>query len=190
MRRFLLVMPVFLFVLLSACSGVDAKMVQLVSQTLTATMWTPIPVTSTPSAVPKEAMMLNTLNEEFRKVSDPLERTFDAVFSVVDIGFDQSGNPLSTKTLRIHIQCDWILKSSCTEQRAFVVFARVFKGMKPKPRKKITEQVPETVSIVQIKAFSHGSQLGIVEIGWRDLLLFANDDITGEQLAARVLPPR
>lgn len=188
MRRFFVVIPVFLFIMLGACGGVDSHTFQMVIETQTATMWTPIPVTPTPSDVPKAAMVLNTLNDEFRKDADSLERTLDAHFSIIDLGFDLSGNPRATTTLRIHVECDWVLKSSCTEQRAFIVFAHVFKAMKAGVRQKIIQQVPKTVSVVQIKAFNRMSQIGIVEIGWQDLLAFTNNEITGEQLAARILP--
>jgi len=198
MRRFLVIIPIFLFVLLGACSNtrggeIDPTIGAFVAQTQTATMWTPAPITPTPSVAPKQALIVKALNDEFQKQADPLEETLDAKFSIIDIGFDLSGSPPATTTMQVHVECEWISRPSCTEARAFIVFARAFKGVKPGVRQKIIEQVPETVLIVQIRAFDHMNEIGIIEITWECLLSFANDEITGEQLAARTirfqLPP-
>jgi hypothetical protein len=192
MRKFLVVALIFVFIImLGACDTLDNQVspaeADAFIHTLTATMWTPAPVTPSATPVPNEAVIVNALNDASRG-ADPLEETLDAKFSILDISFHLSGKPLVTTTLEVHVECEWITRPSCTVERAFVALAHAFKAVKADVRKKIIGQIPETVLVVQVRAFDHITKpLGIIEVGWQDLLAFANGDITGDQLGTRIL---
>ena len=187
MKRFFVAIPIFLFIFLGACGvpsdQLDPRVSTFVVQTQTATMWTPTPITPTPTSVPKEAAIVEALNGVLRG-ADPLEEVLDAKFYITDIGFDANGYPSLTTTIRVHVECEWILERSCTTERAFVVLMHAFE--REGVRKKIIEQIPATIEFVQVMAFDHLSHIGTMEIRWQDVLAFANGDITGDQLAVRV----
>lgn len=196
MKQFLLFSLIILFVVLGACTALsgqldggklDPVIVTYVAQTQTATAWTPTPVTPTATAVPNQVTIVNTLNDALRG-SDPLGEALDARFSVTDIGFEVIGNPPVTNKVRIDIDCEWVYKSSCTAERTFVVLLHALQNKGT--RKKVSEQLPETISTLQIVAFDHMQPIGTMEILWKDLLAFADNEITGEQLAARATPVR
>jgi hypothetical protein len=183
-----MVIPIFLVMLLGACDAsngpLDSRLGTFVAQTQTAGVWTLTPIQPSASPVPDQAMIVNTLNNVLQG-ADPLGETLDARFYILDIGFDLSGNPPATRTIRFHVECEWVTRSSCTAERAFVVLAHAFKDIKADVRKKLVKQIPETIQVVQVKAFDHMTQIGIVEVSWECLLQFANGEITGIQLAAR-----
>lgn len=193
MKRFLVIIPVFLFILLGACGdtsrqGLDPSIHTFVAQTQTATVWTPAPATPSATHIPKQAFIVKTLNDELRREADPLEETLDVKFSILDVSFDRNGKPPKTTTITIHVECEWIKDQACTKERAFIALANAFAGLKPDARKKLVEQIPVTINTVQIRAFDHvTTQIGIVEVSWDCLLQFADGDITGDQLAARTL---
>jgi len=192
MKKFLAVALILVFVIaLGACSvptgsGLDPTLIAYVEQTQTATMLPRASPTPSPSAVPKQAVIVNALNAELQKEADPLEETLDAKFSILDIVFASNENSLTT-VMEVHVECEWIKRSSCTEQRAFVVMANAFKKMKPGIRKKIKDEIPATIKTVLVRAFDHMAQIGMIEIDWEYLWAFANGNITGDQLAARAL---
>jgi len=187
MKRFLMIVPIVLFIFLNAC-GISSNPVSpdvgtFVAQTQTATMWTATPVLPSPTLIPKESVIVDTLNSALRGV-DPLDEAIDAKFFISDLGFDTGGNPPVIVKMRIHIECEWILHPTCTPERGFVNFMHVFE-MKD-VRKKIIEQIPATVESVQIESYDHMVQIGSLSIGWQDMMAFVDGDITGDQLAARV----
>lgn len=187
MKQFFAVIPIVLFVFLGACgvpsneisSGVGTS----VAQTQTATMWTPTPVTPSPTIVPNQAVIVDSFNGVMRG-PDSLRDAIDAKFFVIDVGFDQTGNPPAIDTIRVSVECEWIFKPTCTAERAFVVFVHAFEN--EKVRKRIIEQVPSTIQFVRVTAFDHMVQMGIIETRWQDMLAFVNGEITGDQLASRV----
>lgn len=188
MKRFLAIIPIILFILLAACGVSDDQVVPSVgtsvAETQTAVMWTATPITPSPTPVPHEAVIVDTFNSVMRG-ADPLQEAIDAKFFITDIGFDAGGNPLVLITMRIDVECEWVLKPSCTTERAFVVLMHAFE--KENVRKKIIEQVPVTIEYVQVIALDHMSQIGLIEVRWQDVLAFITGGITGDQLAARVV---
>jgi hypothetical protein len=189
MKRFLLVIPIILFAVLGACGDSTGQLnpliVTYVAQTQTAAVWTPTPVTPTATAVPDQVTIVKVLNEALRG-ADPLEEALDARFSVIDLGFEMSGNPPLTNKVRIGIECEWVYKSACTVERTFVVLLHILE--RDGVRKKVSGQLPGTIKILQIVAFDHMKLIGTIEILWRDVLAFADNKISGEQLAARATP--
>ena len=188
MKRLLAIIPVTLLIFINAC-GIDESPVTsgvgtAVALTQTATMWTPTPITPSPTPQPNQAVIVDALNGALRG-ADPLEEAIDAKFRVADVGFDANGNPPLLITLRIHIECEWIIRSSCTTERAFVVLIHAFENKDV--RKQVVEQIPTTIEFVQIDAFDHMVKVGSLAIRWQDVLAFTKKEITGDQLAARVI---
>lgn len=186
-KKLFLVIPVCLLLVLGACDAVgspklDPSLIAFVAQTQTATSWTPTPVTPSPTPVPKQAVIVNALNDVLRG-ADPLAEALDAKFSVTDVAFIMEGKPSVTTKVQVNVECEWIFKSSCTVERAFVVLLHVLE--KDGVRKKVVEQIPQTVKALQVRALDHMNQVGVVEISWKNLLAFADGEITGDQLAAR-----
>jgi len=187
MKPFFVAIIIFLFVSIRACGVPDGQLdpsaVTFVVQTQTAAMWTPTPITPSPTNVPKQAVIVDALNGAIRG-ADPLMEALDAKFYVTDIGFDMNGNPPATTTLRFNMECEWVLERSCTVERAFVVLMHAFE--REGVRNKVKEQIPVTIEIVRITAFDHMSPIGTILVQWTDVMAFANGNITGDQLASRV----
>jgi len=181
MKRFLVVVPIFLFAL-GACNAFSPQPDPNAAAAAAAQTQVAAPPAGTP--VPKVAVIVNTLNGALHG-ADPLEETLDVKFSVIDAGFEVSGDPVAITTLSVHVECECIkTKSTCTTERAFTAVAHVFE--KDGIRKKILEQIPETLQVMQIRAFDRMQPIGIIEVSWSDLLAFANGEITGDQLGARI----
>jgi hypothetical protein len=185
MKRFLIVIPVVLFIILAACGSdntVNPDVGTMVAQTQTAKMVTATPTTT---HVPSQAAIVNALNGALRG-ADPLEEGFDARFNIIDIVFEVNGNPPFTDKIIIHIECEYVYKQTCTAERSFVVLMHVFQ--KEGVRNKVIEQIPETIKTVQVKVFdnrNNRSQIGVVEALWQDVLAYGKGEITGDQLAVR-----
>ena len=188
MKRLIVIIPVSLSILINACGvnepSVPPDMGTAVAFTQTATMWTPTPITPSPTSPPNQAIIVDALNGALRG-ADPLGEAIDAKFHVADVVFDANGNPPILITLRVHVECEWIIRSSCTTERAFVVFIHALE--KDGVRKKVVEQIPTTIEFVQIDAFDHMARIGSLAIRWQDVLAYTKGEITGDQLAARVI---
>lgn len=188
MKRLLAIIPLLLFLFINAC-GVDNSAVlpevgTNVALTQTATMWTPTPITPSPTPSPNQAVIVDALNSALRG-ADPLGEAIDAKFHVADVGFSTNGNPPILFTLRVHVECEWIIKSSCTTERAFVVLIHALENKEV--RKKVIEQIPTTIEFAQIDAFDHMVQIGSLAIRWEDVLSYTRGEINGDQLAVRVI---
>ena len=189
MKRLLTIIPLTLFIFINACgtnetSTVPSDMGTAVALTQTATMWTPTPITPSPTSSPNQAIIVDALNSALRG-GDPLGEAIDAKFHVADVGFDSNGNPPTLITLRIRVECEWVIKSSCTAERAFVVLMHAFENKDV--RKKVVEQLPTTIELIQIEAFDHMAQIGSLAIRWQDVLAYTKGEINGDQLAGRVI---
>ncbi len=189
MRRIFPMIPVFLFVFLSACAEITITPPSTwwtsAVESLTATMWTATPVTPSATPVPNPLVILDALNGALRGV-DPLGEVMDAKFYVADVGFDANGNPPLIITLRISVECEWIMHPSCTTERAFVEVVHVFE--KEGVRKKIVAHMPASIEFIQVVAFDHFNQNGTLIVRWQDVLAYIEGKLSPEQLAAYVLP--
>ncbi|MEW6027977.1 MAG: hypothetical protein AB1554_00685 [Chloroflexota bacterium] len=189
MRRLFPIIPVFLFVFLSACADITVTPPSTwwtdAMGTLTATLWTPTPVTPSATPVPNPLVVLDALNSVLRG-ADPLGEAMDAKLYVTDVGFDANGNPPVIITLRISVECEWVMHPSCTTERAFVQVIHALE--KEGVRKKIVEHMPASVEFIQVVAFDHFNQSGTLIVRWQDVLAYIDGKISPEQLAAYVLP--
>src|SRR5512133_4183470 len=122
MKRLLLVIPlVILLLLLNACGnypigGPSPHDVTAVLASLTATMWT---ITPSPTPAPKQAKLVEWLNEELSSVDIALEQTMDAKYQVVDVSFP-APNGLAA-VMRVDIRCECAANGQCCyPERTFV----------------------------------------------------------------------
>jgi hypothetical protein len=88
-------------------------------------------------------------------------------------------------TMRIQIECEWVLKPACTAERAFVVLMHAFENNGA--RKKMIEQMPPTIQFVQVNVTDHMAPIGAIVVRWPDVIAFTSNEITGDQLAVRAI---
>lgn len=182
MKRFLPILPVFLFILLNACatevSAVAPPVGTAVGQTQTAAIWTP---TITPIPDPNEAKIVEWLNEGLSAV-DPLEKTLDANYQTRDVIFP--GSPSSAPTVfRVDVRCDCAFSTQCcVPERIFVSTVLAMKNRADK----VVEQVPASVIELKVVCFQHEMQIAVLAASWLDVKGYLLDQINGFQLGSRV----
>jgi hypothetical protein len=182
MRRFLLLIPIFLLMLLNACGNSTASISPTegtaVGQTQTATVWTP---TITPTPDPNESKIVEWLNAELLN-ADPLEQTLDAKYQVVDASFPITLNGTST-IFRVDVRCECMTNTQCCiPERTFIVIVWAMRNRADK----IIEQVPGTVNEMKVVCYDRMTQLGVMSAWWSDLKSYLLDQINGYQLGSRV----
>ncbi len=182
MKRFLFIIPIFLLMLLNACGNMTPTVPNdigtAVGQTQTAVMWTP---TITPTPDPDESKIVEWLNDDLAK-ADPLEQTLDAKYQVLDIRFPATANGIST-VFRVDLRCECSTNMNCcVPERMFVVVIGAMKNRADK----IIEQVPASVTEVQVVCYNHTAQLRVIGAWWSDVKDFLGNHINGYQLGARV----
>ena len=182
MKRFLLIVPIILLILLNACGNVTSTVSPdvgtAVGQTQTATMWTPT-ITSTPD--PNESKIVEWLNAEL-STADPLEQTLDAKYQVVDVSFPIAPGSSST-VFRVDVRCECATYTQCCiPERTFVVTI----GAMKKRAEKIMEQVPGGVSEMKVVCYDHLALVGVMSAWWSDIKGYLLDQINGYMLGSRV----
>ena len=181
LRRLLPFIPLILLV---AClpDASDPELQHAVIQTLTATVLTP-----TPSATPEPNTpgIVDILNNAMRG-ADPLEETIDARFSVIDAHVILDRVTHQATTLRIHADCEWIFTDGCTPEQTFVVLMRALR-VNDKVIKKIGDDIPSTISTLQVVTFDRMAQRGMLGVSWSDIVEYAVGRINGNQLGSRVV---
>ena len=186
LKRFLPFVPVFLLI---ACfppttEGVDPVYSTAVVQTITATIWTPTPVTPSATPEPHTGKVVELLNNVILG-SDPLAETIEARFTILDAQIILDGPASQAGTLRIHVDCEWIFTDSCTPEKSFVVLMHAITA-NDKILGKIREHIPTTINTLQMVAFDHMTQTGMIIISWNDILDYAGGKISGNQLGSRI----
>jgi hypothetical protein len=180
-KRPILILLLTGLVWLAAC-GNDLTPAQLTMavQTLTAAAYTPTP-TFTPD--PDESAIVILLNRGLAETTDPLSQTIDARYQVVDASFPlgMDGKP---NTFRVDVRCDCASATACcTLERTFVVVTAAMKV----GAVKITRQVPNSVTSLQMVCFDHAAQTGMMVASWPDMVAYFTGGINGFQLGARVV---
>lgn len=182
MKRLLPLIPVLLFLLISSCDVINAVSPAegtAVGETQTAIIWTP---TVTPLPDPDESKIIEWLNTIFSEL-DPLERTLDAKYQVVDVLFD--GMPSNANAVfRMDIRCECAANTQCcVPERMFVVTIAAMKNINGK----IIEQVADRANDVQVVCYDHAVPIGMMIAPWSDVKGYLLGEITGYQLGARVV---
>jgi hypothetical protein len=182
MKRFLPLIPFFLFIFLNACGNTPAEISPsegtAVGQTQTAVMWTPT-ITHTPD--PNESRIVEWLNEGL-SAADPLEKTLDAIYQIQDVWFPlTAGNSYAVFQVDIRCQCA-INTGCCIPERMFVVTMYAMKNHADK----IMEQMPGNINEVKVLCINNGSRIAMMAASWTDVMGYLIDQINGYQLGSRV----
>lgn len=178
MKRFLLILPIFLLILLNAC-GVTPAMGTAVAQTQTAVVWTPTPAST---HVPSDGKLVNWLNDELVGAADPLGVTLDATYRVQDIRFPPVYGT-AYLMLRVDMRCECSRNMQCcTPERMFVL---VMEAMM-KHATNILPEVPNDVTEFKVVCYDRETQVGVMFALWSDVKGYLNGEVSGYQLGARV----
>jgi hypothetical protein len=174
-----------LFVIACAPDISDPNVQSAVISSLTATMWTPIPPTLTPTPEPNTSKIVEILNNTLVG-TDPLLETIDAKFIVIDAQILLNEITQEASTLRISVDCEWVYSDSCTAESTFVKLMRAFSG-NDKVIKYITAQTPSTIYNFEMLAFDRMKPAGVITINWNDLVDYSFGKINGNQLGSRII---
>jgi hypothetical protein len=183
MKRFLPMIPVFLFLLLNACGnqeiGISNAQWTAVSLSQTATMWTPT-VTLPPD--PNESKIVDWLNEELSSEDAALEKMIDADYEVQDVLFPPASNS-SSLIFRVDTRCQCSNHTPCCiPERMFAVIMGAMKNR----AEKIIKEAPSNVSEMKVVCFNDGLRIGVVAALWTDVKAYLEKQINGHQFGSRV----
>lgn len=180
----LLVLPL---ILLLACAPdlTDPNVQIAVIHSLTATAWTPTPITPSATPKPNTTQIVEILNEAMIG-EDPLTETIVAKYSVIDVQAIIDTTTQQTSKLRIHVDCEWIFSDACTPEATFVVLMNTL-SQNTKVLERVINQIPTTITTLEMLAFEKMVATNIITIGWEDVLAFTFGEINGNQLGSRIL---
>lgn len=184
LKRILPFLPL-IFIIACVPDISDPNIQAAVINSLTATVWTPVPPSLTPTPEPNTSKIVEILNS-IMVGSDPLLETVDAKFSVVDAQVLLNQATQEATTVRILVDCEWIFSDSCTPETTFVRLMRVF-AASDKVIERIANQIPPTVHTVEMLALDHMKATGIITITWADLVDYSYGKINGNQLGSRII---
>jgi hypothetical protein len=183
LKRLVPFLPVLLVI---ACAPdlSDPNLQSAVISSLTATMWTPVPPTLTPTPEPNTSKIVEILNNVMVG-TDPLVETIDAKFVVIDAQIVLNEITQEATTLRISVDCEWVYSDSCTTESTFVKLMRAFGN--DKVIKHIAAQTPSTIHSFEMLAFDRMKPAGVITINWNDLIDYSFGKINGNQLGSRII---
>ena len=183
-------------ILLNACggnyipiTGITDGVGTQVAQTQTASVWTPTPITPSPTTIPNEVQIINILNNNIRN-TDELAELVEAEYYVARIDLIRSGNPNYFIAMRIYVVCESMLRRTCTPERGFVVLMHAFESAfkKDNQRDAISSQVPQTIQNLDvIIELAHSGQIGTFSVGWNNVKAFAGGNLSPEQLDHEII---
>jgi hypothetical protein len=181
MKRMLLVIPLLILPLFSACGGVAGEVSPsvgtAVAETQTAIVWTP---TFIPTLDPEEPRILELLNVGL--LGDGLDSTLDARYTVVNTAFTFIPNT-SSMYFQLDVLCECAKNQQCCiPERIFVLTLWAMKTRGDK----IIEQVPVNVSRLDVVCHNRFGRIGAYSAGWSDVLDYLHGSINGHMLGWRV----
>jgi hypothetical protein len=163
----------------------DPNIQSAVIHSLTATMWTPVPPSLTPTPEPNTSKIVEILNN-IMVGTDPLLETIDAKFSVIDTQILLNEITQEAVILRISVDCEWVYSDSCTPEATFVKLVKAF-SVNEKVIQNIGAQVPTTVHTVEVLTYDRMKASGLIAITWGDLVDYSYGKINGNQLGSRII---
>ena len=183
-KRVFSFLPVLVFI---ACAPdiTNPDVQAAVINSLTATSWTPTPVTPSATPEPNTARIVEILNEVIIG-SDPLSETVVAKYSVIDAKVILDVTTQQASTLRIHVDCDWVYSDNCTPESTFVILMHAF-SEHDKVIERIQNQIPASIQTLELVAFERMTQTASIFILWKDVWDFALGKINGNQLGSRMM---
>ena len=181
------ILPFLPFILIIACApDISDPNIQLaVINSLTATMWTPVPPTFTPTPEPNTSKIVEVLNGVMVG-TDPLQETIVAKFSVIDAQVILNGVTQEATVISIHVDCEWVFSDSCTPESTFVALMRAVSS-NDKTIERISGQIPPTVHTFEVLSFDRMKLNGAITMAWSDVLDFSRGKINGNQLGSRII---
>jgi hypothetical protein len=184
LKRLAPFLPLFLVI---ACAPdiSDPNIQSAVIHSLTATMWTPVPPSLTPTPEPNTSKIVEILNN-IMVGTDPLLETIDAKFSVIDTQILLNEITQEAVILRISVDCEWVYSDSCTPEATFVKLVKAF-SVNEKVIQNIGAQVPTTVHTVEVLTYDRMKASGLIAITWGDLVDYSYGKINGNQLGSRII---
>ncbi|HRJ76372.1 MAG TPA: hypothetical protein PLX90_10250 [Anaerolineales bacterium] len=183
-KRVISFLPVLVFI---ACAPdiTNPDVQAAVINSLTATSWTPTPVTPSATPEPNTARIVEILNEVIIG-SDPLSETVVAKYSVIDAKVILDVTTQQASTLRIHVDCDWVYSDNCTPESTFVILMHAF-SEHDKVIERIQNQIPASIQTLELVAFERMTQTASIFILWKDVWDFSLGKINGNQLGSRMM---
>lgn len=184
MKRFLVVIPILLLLLINSCGEMPGTISPqdgtAVGQTQTASVWTP---TITPSPNPPENKIVEWFNAELTKADQPedeLEKTLDAHYLVTGVSFPFAPGS-SAQIFRVDIRCECSSNSNCcVPERMFVVLMKAMKG-----NDKIAKNVPSNVGVIKVLCYDHTTQNFVIGADWTQVKGYLDGDVSGYELGAQ-----
>lgn len=178
------VIPILPFIVLVACAPdlTDPNIQAAVIHSLTATSWTPTPITPSATPQPNTTQIVEVLNEAMIG-TDPLTETIVAKYSVIDTQVIIDATSQQATILRIHVDCEWVFSDACTPESTLVVLMNALS----KVIERVSNQIPTTITTLEMLAFDQMLATSTIAIGWNDVLAFAFGEINGNQLGSRIL---
>lgn len=184
MRRFLPVIPILFLMLLNACGSFSSPTVvpgywqTSVIQSLTATLWTPMP---TQTYNPNIPTMVNWLNADLSTINS-LEWTLDAEYYVTNVSFPNIPNSLAL-VFRLDVRCECVNGTECCiPERIFVAIMGSMKRNAPT----ILAQVPGGVNQMLVVCSKSKTHIGTMSASWQDVRDYLLGYLTGYQFGERV----
>ena len=185
MKRFIWGFMLVLFSFLTSCIGaIDENTVHQVELSQTASVYTPIPM-STPDPFAK--MIVDLINFQLQTPEDPLSKTLDATYTVVEVSFSSEvGN--TPAIFSITVQCECARDGDCCNgEHIFVVITRAMKAITTREVSmgippSIPATVPTTVTEMRVICHDHQSPLGTMYVSWPIMREYLLGTINGDQL--------
>lgn len=181
------VLPAIPLIVLIACAPdiADPSVQAAVIHSLTATVWTPTPITPSPTPEPNTAKVVDILNGVMIG-ADPLMETVAARYSVIDSQVIVDGTTHQAVALQVFVDCQWVYTDGCTPENTFVVLVRAF-SMNNKTMGKIQAEIPSTIQTLEVLTFEQMVKTSVIHIAWKDIYDFTEGRINGNQLGSRMI---
>lgn len=180
MQRFFKFCVLALCLTLAGCTG-DGGMPTIPPKDLTMIAATVVPPPTAIPISPEMAIVLLT-NDALERFTDPLAKTLDADYLVLDVHFAASADGQLVLFL-IKARCQCANNTNCCMlERTFVVVVNAMKAV----HGKISGYIPANVDKVQVSCLDRSRPLGMVEASWNDLESFFTEAISGGQFGSRV----
>ena len=185
MQRLFLFIPIAFLFFINSCAvmpppdGSDPVQ-NAVAETLTAIAATDVP-TLTPH--PSISNLIGVLNNDL-STTNPLGRTLDAEYLVVNMSFSYASNGV---LFQVDVGCICMNSDKCCNaERTFVVLAN---SMKTHSSTVVSYLAPNISQIVVVCVNQQSKQpVGAVTVSWPDMQGYLQGHISGEQLGMRVKP--
>jgi hypothetical protein len=189
MKRYLLVIPLILFVVLNACGSPGTPTTGGVFVTFTPTM-EPVAMYASQSAY--AFMNLNLAIERLETLDKftELEHVTGASYQVTNVDFPlENGMPT---VFQVATRCECARNAECcSPTRTFVVTLLAFNNAMtydPNFSNWIQQGVPVEVRNMSVRIFDHATETEVINVPWENvkIFLYQPDSFRGFELGARV----